>query len=931
MASSASRAYTFRLSSEGLDKLKRDMEALGPAGAKALDQITASVPQLQNAYDRAQRAADEARKRIEASNDNAARGFGRVGEAADRMEAGVKRSLRGLNDVRGTMELLGPLAGEAGSGFGSLVRVIGNVGDAFGVFSTLVRANPLGVLITGAGLAATAVLTLGGGLESAAAAQKKYDEAVKVSSELMETASERTQRLAAETRRKTLATLEDSLAVEQRNVSQLKAARLAEQQLLLSNPQLKRDDSIFGAIDAQLRERQSRATDLEQRIKAAQNPANDGAAREAAAKEEETSQAEAQKQYLADIDARIAAEEEAMRTVAASKQSHHQLRDKIAKESSEAQQKLAEEDAKVLQESAKLTADFQIKEAERRDREVFGSGAMRAAQDYWQSLSEHGRRAGQFVTGSVLRPMEDQLTKFFATGKGKISDFFDAVKMGVARLAAQDVIGGIGAALGLGSGGGSAIASGVSFLSGLFFEGGGRPPVGRAVVVGEKGPEIAVFDQPATIYSHEQSRAMLRQAEGLGQGGDNRLIHVMDRQLPAIASALGHDGRRNPHTGLLGFADSPDGGFGGSTDTGHDTATGSNAGIGSSPANSGEGGLEGLDIPGLPSLPGIGGGSARGLHGDRDDRAVAAYNQAREMGLSVDMASRVASLAFGLGPTADFASLVGRARFDTSMQGLGLFGRLGYSLGNFFGIGQQGGFLGSRAAGGLVGFISTLLGMTPLGPLAAGLVGVGLNTARGMAVGGPVANAGLANMLSEAISSGNFGRSIGHSLSQSVDRIGTTLGLDGSRSLGATPGGRFGGFDLAAGQFGHEGLSMGGAARGAVARGDLAADLGSLRGSLAGDWSGVVATGQNVLASLPRFHTGGSFEVPAGGEVPVAFMAETGERVSVQSRRQVEAGDAAAEAITDALAALGVMLRGELRALRTEFVQLSRRGVPVQT
>ena len=38
-----------------------------------------------------------------------------------------------------------------------------------------------------------------------------------------------------------------------------------------------------------------------------------------------------------------------------------------------------------------------------------------------------------------------------------------------------------------------------------FFADGGRPTVGEYSVVGEKGPELVKFDQPATVFSNEEN------------------------------------------------------------------------------------------------------------------------------------------------------------------------------------------------------------------------------------------------------------------------------------------------------------------------------------------------------------------------------------------------------------------------------------------
>ena len=63
-------------------------------------------------------------------------------------------------------------------------------------------------------------------------------------------------------------------------------------------------------------------------------------------------------------------------------------------------------------------------------------------------------------------------------------------------------------------GGNSSIGSGFTHGGNKMIAGfadGGRPPIGQVSLVGERGPELFVPDQPGRIYSNEQSRAMLDQ------------------------------------------------------------------------------------------------------------------------------------------------------------------------------------------------------------------------------------------------------------------------------------------------------------------------------------------------------------------------------------------------------------------------------------
>ena len=59
----------------------------------------------------------------------------------------------------------------------------------------------------------------------------------------------------------------------------------------------------------------------------------------------------------------------------------------------------------------------------------------------------------------------------------------------------------------------SAFSSGGFGISG--FAEGGRPPVGKVSLVGENGPELVRFGSPATVYSNEDSQAMMRQSSAM--------------------------------------------------------------------------------------------------------------------------------------------------------------------------------------------------------------------------------------------------------------------------------------------------------------------------------------------------------------------------------------------------------------------------------
>jgi TP901 family phage tail tape measure protein len=87
----------------------------------------------------------------------------------------------------------------------------------------------------------------------------------------------------------------------------------------------------------------------------------------------------------------------------------------------------------------KLTSFAKSAQLER-EKLQFGDGAVAAARNYFDSLKEHGRLAGDFLTNSVFRPLEQTLAGFYATGKADFGTFKDAVVQGLAELAAKATV-----------------------------------------------------------------------------------------------------------------------------------------------------------------------------------------------------------------------------------------------------------------------------------------------------------------------------------------------------------------------------------------------------------------------------------------------------------------------------------------------------------
>jgi TP901 family phage tail tape measure protein len=166
-----------------------------------------------------------------------------------------------------------------------------------------------------------------------------------------------------------------------------------------------------------------------------------------------------------------------------------------------------------------------------------GSGAAMAASE-GLGMPEAVRKAQdvQFYLGQASMDFRNNLQGAFQnlmTGRGGIKGFFSDIMGGIrqsfARIAAEllaqwairqllgsaggqggagggGMAGGqmsgsqVGAAIGMAAGGPIGAAIGGALGGMLKFAGGGRPPMGRASLVGEEGPELFVPDRPGTIY-----------------------------------------------------------------------------------------------------------------------------------------------------------------------------------------------------------------------------------------------------------------------------------------------------------------------------------------------------------------------------------------------------------------------------------------------
>lgn len=124
----------------------------------------------------------------------------------------------------------------------------------------------------------------------------------------------------------------------------------------------------------------------------------------------------------------------------------------------------------------------------------------------------------QFQTAGInaVNSLENSLVNFVTTGKLNFKDMVNSMIADLARIAIQKAITG-------------PLATGLSAIFGGFFADGGRPPVGKASIVGERGPEIFVPDSAGTIISNKNSFARGGLA-GVNDNGQSITINVDARQ-----------------------------------------------------------------------------------------------------------------------------------------------------------------------------------------------------------------------------------------------------------------------------------------------------------------------------------------------------------------------------------------------------------------
>lgn len=136
------------------------------------------------------------------------------------------------------------------------------------------------------------------------------------------------------------------------------------------------------------------------------------------------------------------------------------------------------------------------------------NGAKRAFDNYVDNAANAAKTAESFFS-RTFNSIEDALTEFVRTGRLDFKAFAQSVIADLIRIQVQAEIAGIFKLLGFGASGAGTASTGAELSAnaglpvGTFAEG-GDPPVGRASIVGERGPELFVPKSAGTIIPNHK-------------------------------------------------------------------------------------------------------------------------------------------------------------------------------------------------------------------------------------------------------------------------------------------------------------------------------------------------------------------------------------------------------------------------------------------
>ena len=198
-----------------------------------------------------------------------------------------------------------------------------------------------------------------------------------------------------------------------------------------------------------------------------------------------------------------------------------------ALEEAEAQLRMLEGRQKTLESEEKITEAKKKQNEENKKAEE----SIKKQQEETDKLKEKMAAVGEEIEGSIKNNLRDAITGAKTFGEA-MTGVLNKIRDKIIDAQIDKVFGSFGENFGKGSTGGERKGLG-GFLGGLIgglFADGGRPPVGKASIVGERGPEIFVPKVGGTIIPNEQ----------IGGGGDS-IVNNIQVSVDASGSSVSAD------------------------------------------------------------------------------------------------------------------------------------------------------------------------------------------------------------------------------------------------------------------------------------------------------------------------------------------------------------------------------------------------------
>ena len=190
-------------------------------------------------------------------------------------------------------------------------------------------------------------------------------------------------------------------------------------------------------------------------------------------------------------------------------------------------------------ESDKLIND---KLQERVDIQKESTKEIKKQQTETDKLKDKMTAIGEEIESSIKSNLKDAITGAQSFGQA-MSNVLNRIRDKIIESQIEKLLGGFGENFGKSAsgGGGKGIGGFLGKILGGFFANGGRPPVGKAAVVGEKGPELFVPRVAGTIIPNS----------GIGGGGGGTTNNMITVNVDASGTSVQGNGSDADQLGQL--------------------------------------------------------------------------------------------------------------------------------------------------------------------------------------------------------------------------------------------------------------------------------------------------------------------------------------------------------------------------------------------